>query len=87
MDDYDSYISKLKTSEAKVDFDKMLIKVRHKNTVVSRQRMAFATMLMIFVLGFAAYYLQMQTSVDNDMVMSYVFGSQQSSDEWNFYLF
>jgi len=87
MNDYDVYLSKLKNIEGRVDFDKMLAKIRYKSEVVPRQRMALATTLMVLIFGFATYFIQIQISVDNDLVMSYVFDSPQSSDEWNLYSF
>lgn len=80
MDDYNSYVANLKNNETAVDFDKMLLKIEHKSVIVPRQRMALAAALMLFIFGFATYFIQMQAGVDNDL-MTYAFSSQQSIDE------
>jgi len=73
MDNYQEYIDRLKQKGQGVDFDLMLSKIESKVNHKPKYQLVLATALAFVLLVSVGYYSYMNSKMDNDLLMSYVF--------------
>jgi len=80
MISYENYIGKLKESRPKINFDQVFAQVFHKR-IYYFPKLAMAAALTVFVVFLSLFGVQSsyQASKSDDILMSYVFDSDQSS--------